>query len=178
MKDLLEPPVPHAFAVNSLSLLVSVCFFFPFAGSLSDRYGRRKCMTIGGVGLGTVGPLLLAAIRKYRTPAVAVSSQCVLGVFLSLWGAPMCAWLYESFDAQARLTSVAIGYNLAQALAGGSVPYWATLFVDKNIPPGILLTVLSVLSLAGLWLGGGGREKRDQTEEAVEMTKTTDNEVI
>jgi hypothetical protein len=28
----------------------------------------------------------------------------------------MCAWLVESFEPQARLTSVSIGYNVAQAL--------------------------------------------------------------
>jgi hypothetical protein len=49
-------------------------------------------------------------------------------------GAPMCAWLVESFDPAARLTSVAIGYNLAQASVGGITPALATYMVDAAGP--------------------------------------------
>ena len=47
-------------------------------------------------------------------------AQMFLGISLSLWGAPMMAWLAESFEPAARLTSVSIGYNIAQACGGGS----------------------------------------------------------
>jgi hypothetical protein len=75
-----------------------------------------------------------------------------LGVSLSLYGAPMCAWLVEAFEPGARLTSVAIGYNFAQAIAGGSTPFIATTLVDIVGPgsPGWILTFLSVTSLIGL----------------------------
>jgi MFS transporter, MHS family, proline/betaine transporter len=85
---------------------------------------------------------------------IAFCSQSLLGVALSLWGAPMCAWLAESFDPVARLTSVAVGYNVAQAIAGGSMPFLATLVVDKMGPetPGYLLSFLAIVALMGLWI--------------------------
>jgi hypothetical protein len=66
----------------------------------------------------------------------------------------MCAWLVESFDPAARLTSVAIGYNLAQASVGGITPALATYMVDAAGPnsPGWILTFLALISLSGLWL--------------------------
>jgi hypothetical protein len=67
----------------------------------------------------------------------------------------MCAWLVESFDPASRLTSVAIGYNIAQALVGGcshTAPALATLRVDSLGPysPGLLLTVFAIISLIRL----------------------------
>lgn len=153
MKELLEPPVPHSFSINAMSLLISVCMFFPVGGKLSDKYGRRPIMTIGAVGLGLGGPILFSVIRQ-RDPLAALISQCLLGFFLTLWGAPMCAWLVESFDPAARLTSVAIGYNIAQATAGGMAPVVATV-LTKDVSrqaPGYILTVLSVIALTGLWV--------------------------
>ena len=85
---------------------------------------------------------------------IAFSAQSMLGLSLSMWGAPMCAWLVESFEPEARLTSVSIGYNVAQAIGGGLSPFLATLLVDEvgTSAPGILLVVLSVTSLCGLWI--------------------------
>eukprot|EP01083_Nonionella_stella_P194627 717735_1 len=48
MADIVDPPVPGAFGVNSLALLLSVCLLFPFAGVLSDKIGRKKTMLTGG----------------------------------------------------------------------------------------------------------------------------------
>jgi MHS family proline/betaine transporter-like MFS transporter len=153
MKDIIEPPVPHSFSINAMSLLLSVCLFFPVAGKISDRWRRRPVMTVGALGIAFVGPVLFWLIRQ-RDPLVALLSQCLLGVFLSLWGAPMCAWLVESFDPAARLTSVAIGYNIAQATAGGLAPVVATVLADdvSRQAPGYILTVLAMIALLGLWV--------------------------
>jgi MFS transporter, MHS family, proline/betaine transporter len=151
MKDLIAPPVPGAFAVNSASLLCSVCVFFPVAGMLSDRCGRVRTMSVGGTMLGILGPVAVLVIgRGSAFPAFA--AQSLLGVALSLFGAPMCAWLAEAFEPEARLTSISIGYNIAQAVAGGSVPFLATELVERLGPasPGWILTALAVLAMAGL----------------------------
>ena len=165
MKDLIDTPVPNAFAVNSMSLLLSVCFFFPYAGILSDRFGRRKIMVFGGSSLGVLSPFLVMLIGR-GSSLLAFLSQCVLGIALSCWGAPMCAWLVESFEPEARLTSVAIGYNVAQAIAGGSTPFLATLLVDNVNPnaPGLILTALAAVGLFGLLVVAPNRESITKTQ--------------
>lgn len=151
MNDLVVPAVPGAFAVNSASLFVSVCLLFPVAGILSDKYGRRRIMIIGGFAMGLLSPIMVIIIGA-GNPYSAFFAQSILGVALSFWGAPMCAWLVEAFPPAARLTSVAIGYNLAQATIGGLTPSLATIMVDTfgMHSPGLLLTALAVLSLIGL----------------------------
>lgn len=102
----------------------------------------------------------------------AFAAQISLGIFLSMWGkfivkmksglsiafltillgAPMMAWLYESFDPSHRLTSVSIGYNIAQFLGGGLSPAIATEMVDKLGPesPGYYVSCVSLIAMIGL----------------------------
>ena len=117
MTDLIDKPVPDAFAVNAVALLLSVCLLFPVAGWLSDTFGRRTIMSIGGVSIMLFSWLIIRAIGQ-GDPWLAFVAQTFLGICLSFWGSPMCAWLVESFDPEARLTSVAVGYNVAHAIVG------------------------------------------------------------
>ena len=151
MAELINPPVPRAFGVNSASLLFSVCLLFPVAGHLSDKYGRVFIMTIGGICMAVLSPILIIIVGQGNQYAAFVA-QSALGIALSFWGSPMCAWLVEAFPPASRLTSVAIGYNLAQAIVGGATPALATLLVDSLGPnsPGLLLTGLAFISLVGL----------------------------
>jgi MHS family proline/betaine transporter-like MFS transporter len=61
----------------------------------------------------------------------------------------------ETFPPEARLTSVAVGYNIALALLGGTTPALATYLVDEvgALAPSYILSGVSVLSLIGLYLG-------------------------
>ena len=151
MADLIETPVPNSFAINSASLGFSVCLLFPLAGWLSDWFGRKRIMALGGLLIGSLSPLMIALIGSGNALS-AFLAQSFLGICLSLWGAPMMAWLAESFEPAARLTSVAIGYNVAQALGGGMSPAIATELVDKlgTKTPGFYITTMASVSLLGL----------------------------
>jgi hypothetical protein len=74
----------------------------------------------------------------------------------------VCSWLIESFPPAIRLTSVAVGYNIAQAVVGGSSPALATYLQDQygNSSPGYMISVIACFSLAGLSLSafGPGRQ--------------------
>jgi MHS family proline/betaine transporter-like MFS transporter len=150
MSDLIVPPVPGAFAVNSASLFC-ICLVFPLGGILSDWFGRKKVMLLGGIGMGVFSPLCIIVIG-WGNPFASFFAQTTMGSCLTLWGAPMMAWLVEGFPPAARLTSVGIGYNIAQATSGGFAPAVATMLVDKygKHAPGFILTGLAVLSSTGL----------------------------
>uniref|UniRef100_A0A7S1BSZ5 Major facilitator superfamily (MFS) profile domain-containing protein n=1 Tax=Corethron hystrix TaxID=216773 RepID=A0A7S1BSZ5_9STRA len=154
MQDLCRRPLDQAFLVNAAALFLGVCLLFPLAGWLSDRHGRRAVMTLGGAGLALFARPLLGVIGSSGDPWTAFGAQLLLGIGLSFWGAPMGAWLAESFPPEARLTSVAVGYNLAHAVVGGATPAVATYLVDAAGPasPGWIYVVVSVVSLTGLWI--------------------------
>jgi len=166
MDDLVNPPVPKGFLVNSAALFLSVCLLFPIAGILSDMFGRYKIMLFGGVSLGVLSPLCLAVISKGNSVA-AFFAQSAMGIALSLWGAPMCAWLVESFPPAMRLTSVAVGYNIAQALVGGASPALATWLADNValISPGFYISFIACLSVIGLCIGPDPIEEDENIEK-------------
>lgn len=183
MKKLVSPAVPYAFWVNSCALFFSVCLLFPVAGMLSDRYGRSRTMTIGGVAFALLAPLSVFVIGK-GDAVLAFLAQSCLGICLSLWGAPMMAWLVESFPPDARLTSVAIGYNVAQAIMGSTTPSIATVMADAwYVSPGFLLSGIALCSLFGLHcvaLPTNNLQRLPQDDSSVfELTETrvTDQEL-
>ena len=175
METLLDPPIPKAFMVSSSSLFFSVCIFFPFAGMLSDWYGRVRVMSVGGMLLFVGGPLSVSIIGL-GSPLVAFLAQSILGIALSLYGAPMMSWLVESFPPEARLTAVSIGYNLAQASVGGPTPAIATILVDKfgKHSPGFLLSLMSTIALIGLYIAPKRNIDMDEFEP-VSPTERSDS---
>lgn len=174
MSELIEKKIPGAFGINSLALLLSVCLLFPIAGILSDRFGRVRVMVIGGTLLGLLSPIFVFLISK-GSPYVAFFCQFLMGIFLSLWGAPMCAWLVESFEPSARLTSIAVGYNLAHAIAGGSAPALATILADHVAfwTPGLVISFLAVVSVTGLLIVAPS--KPPHHAEAIELVHQDDH---
>jgi hypothetical protein len=54
-----------------------------------------------------------------------------------------------------RLTSVAVGYNFAQAIVGGSSPALATYLVDQYglHSPGFMVSIIALFSVTGLCMG-------------------------
>ncbi|VEU40486.1 unnamed protein product [Pseudo-nitzschia multistriata] len=152
MEDLMEPPVPEAFWVNSLGLLLGMTWVLPVAGSISDRVGRIPIMTASGLLLAALGPVCLILISK-GNPFVAVASQLVLGTLLSFFGGPLCAWLVESFSPEVRMTSASIGYDVSHAIAGGFSPAIATALYTSygTAATGLVYVIFGLLSVAGLY---------------------------
>ena len=66
----------------------------------------------------------------------------------------MMTWLVESFPEKIRLTSISVGYNVAQAILGGMSPFLATYLVDRDglNSPGYLLSLIGVISMIGLYI--------------------------
>jgi len=153
MEELLESPIPHAFWINSASLFFGMMLVIPMAGSLSDVLGRRLTMTVSAISIAVLGPVMVFVISR-GVALNAFFAQWSLGVMLSFYGGPICAWLVESFDPKVRLTSASLGYDLAHATAGGFSPLLATVLVNNYgiTSPGLIYPVFAVTSLIGLYL--------------------------
>ena len=111
MEELMDPPMPGAFWINSLGLLFGMTWVLPIAGAISDRVGRTLMMTISGILLTGLGPVCLILISRGNV-IVAFFSQLMLGLLLSFYGGPLCAWLVENFPPEVRMTSASIGYDM------------------------------------------------------------------
>lgn len=153
MVDIADPPVPHAFTINAWCLFVTMVVLFPFAGWLSDVYGRKMVMTSGALGIFFFSPFAMNVISQGAFVPVAMT-QLFLGVFLGMFGAPMCSWMAESFSPESRFSSLALGYNVSMAIGGGLSPSVATWLVQEYDPraAGLLLSSFAAVSLVGLHL--------------------------
>jgi MHS family proline/betaine transporter-like MFS transporter len=153
MDVLAEPPKEHAFWINAMSLLIGLILPLPLAGMLSDYIGHFKVMCFGAFGLSIVGPIGMMTIAS-GSDKDAFCAQCVIGVFLALFGAPMNAWLVDLFPAKIRLTSASLGYDLASCSASAFSPLVATLLTQNRGPNAVggIYTVFAVVAFGGMFL--------------------------
>ena len=169
METLADPPVPHAFAITSMVGFLAIFANF-IGGYIADYIGRRSLvMVVTATLIGIIGPIILYGIASTSDPYVAFGGQISLGLLLAIWNGAMLPWMVTQFPKHLRLTSMNIGYNLAVGICGGFSPAIATILVDRvsAFSPGLILTILSVVSIFGIYLGstGGG-----SSTGGVEMT--------
>lgn len=116
--------------VNFLALLLMVAGI-PFMGFLSDIWGRKPVFLLGVVGLALlifpVFHLLLTQNYWY-----VLWAELLLALVLTPINATVPTLLAELFPTAVRATGVSLGYNLAQALFGGTMPLVALTLVEYS----------------------------------------------
>ncbi|MGN9788783.1 MFS transporter [Nonomuraea sp. ZG12] len=148
-------PRTTALMLSAVGLTLYACLC-PFAGALSDRFGRRSMNIIGSFGLA------LVAYPAFVLMSGGGSFQIVLAIFIfaifqSMVSVTTVVMLTELFPAQTRGSGSAIGFNLGLALIGGPGPFIAaaiaTAFTDKAMPAIYMVAVALAGALVVLrWL--------------------------
>jgi MFS transporter, MHS family, proline/betaine transporter len=148
----LQEPIGTTPEVATLGATLATILYalaVPFAGLLSDHVGRRPVMAGGAV-------LTLAlaypdfALLDDATAAAAIAGQLILMVLVLLYIGPWAAAISELLPTATRFTGVAIGYQLAMAIFGGTAPLVATLLIKTtgdNQAPAFYLIGASALIL-------------------------------
>ncbi|HEX2524809.1 MAG TPA: MFS transporter [Geminicoccus sp.] len=141
----------EAFVINTASMLVML-MCLPLYGILSDRIGRKLVLTIQMIGVIVLSIPLFALISSHL-PIWIMLGQIGFAVLLAGIGGVIPSMLMEAFSSQARNTAMAISYNAAMALVGGTAPMVATALMARTQNPMTLayyMMGLSLLSLIGV----------------------------
>jgi MFS transporter, MHS family, proline/betaine transporter len=110
--------------------MLTMMAFLPFAGMLSDRFGRKTMWWISLVGL------FVAAVPMFQLMAHGMSGALIGFAVLGLLYVPQLATISAMFPAMfpthVRYCGMAIAYNVSTSLFGGTAPIVSDWLVDKT----------------------------------------------
>ena len=104
-------------AVLIANVLVIPILFI--AGSLSDRYGRRR-LFMAGVVLTGIWSFAVFPIIETRSFAWITTALLIGACFNSLTYGPMAAMFAELFSTRVRCSAVSLAYQLGAIVGGGA----------------------------------------------------------
>ncbi|WP_133128109.1 MFS transporter [Legionella nagasakiensis] len=119
-----------ALLINFISLFL-LTLLIPVMGLLSDYLGRKVVFLSGIIGIFLLAfPifwLLMSGSWWY-----ALGSELLLGIVLSPINATVPTIIAEMFPTMVRASGTSIGYNIGQALFGGTAPLIAILLIEMT----------------------------------------------
>jgi MFS transporter, MHS family, proline/betaine transporter len=139
---------PKALLLNSIGLAAMMAMV-PFVGSLSDRFGRKRILFIGCIGLIPFSVPLLAWMGHGTVLAI-VTGQFGFALLLGCFIGASPGFLVEAFPKHVRCSGLSVGYNLSMSLFGGTVPMiavWLMTETGNPLSPAWYLAAVSVISV-------------------------------
>jgi MFS family permease len=143
------------------------------AGSLSDRYGRRR-LFMAGVALMGIWSFVLFPLIETRSFMCITTAVLVGSCFNSLTYGPMAAMFAELFSTRVRCSAVSLAYQLGAIVGGGMAPIIATALFAKfhsNVGVSIYVSGACLLSLwcASMLSETRGAELDERTASATAL---------
>ncbi|WP_269759154.1 MFS transporter [Variovorax sp. E3] len=131
---------------------VAMAILMPFWGGLSDRWGRRRVLSIGFLGyMLLVWPMMV--LMDQQSIGLAALAMFVIALPLPIVQSVGYPTYAEQFPTRIRYTGMAFSFNIGAILGGGVTPYVATSLIAStgNLKsPAILLIAAAIFSLLAL----------------------------
>ncbi|MET1081869.1 MAG: MFS transporter [Burkholderiales bacterium] len=124
------PPVPHALLINTLCMVLLIATM-PIAGLLADRFGYKRILGAGALVTG----VLVYPLFRWIDSGTMLATAAALAIFALINGllqGAMPVAMAELFPARLRYSAMAIGYNFALAIFGGTAPLVATWLIKTT----------------------------------------------
>ncbi|NUX99510.1 MFS transporter [Paraburkholderia youngii] len=119
------------------------------AGTLSDRFGRKRLLTAGALWIALVAYPSVWLAANGSLPWV-VLGQIAIGIGIGLYGATCTVTSTELFPTQSRATAHALAYQITVAILGGTTPLmcaWLISALNTPLAPGWYVTGFAVVNL-------------------------------
>ncbi|SBS74947.1 General substrate transporter [uncultured Mycobacterium sp.] len=124
----------------------------PYAGRLSDHYGRKPVYLVGAIGAGAWGFFAFPMMNSGRY--LLIMSSIILGLIIhAFMYAPQPALMAEMFPTRMRYSGVSLGYQVTAIFAGSLAPIIAVKLLSvygSAIPIAIYLAAAAVITLIAL----------------------------
>lgn len=121
---------PVTLLLNAVMLALQLVLL-PLGGAMSDRIGRKAQMALGTLGFILLTWPLYNLIDRGSLVAV-LAGQAGFSLLQATISSAMPAFNVEALPKHVRCTALSSGYNLAQALFGGTVPMVAVALIKAT----------------------------------------------
>ena len=129
----------------------------PVFGSLSDRYGRIRVLTLAMLTIAASSYPLFLLLTTWPTVTTLMWVQGLVGVLIAACLGPIPALLSDIFPTQTRGTGLALSYNFSVTLFGGFSPLIVTWMIStsgsKMAPSFYVITTALISLVAVITLG-------------------------
>ncbi|MET7287380.1 MFS transporter [Streptomyces sp. NPDC005573] len=125
----------------------------PLAGHLSDRYGRRTLILVGGLGVAAWAFPYFALVGTASAPLILVA-VAVGFFFQGLTYGPMAAFLSELFAPHVRYSSASLAYQLSAIVVSGGTPIVMTAVIARTGATTLVaayIALMGLITFAGAW---------------------------
>lgn len=136
-----------------LGVMVVMMAVQPFAGKLSDRFGRRPVIAAGCAGFLVLSVPALLLIRQGSLAAIALG-MAALGLLLVCFTSAMPSTLPALFPTKVRYGSLSIGFNISVSLFGGTTPLVVTALIGatgNKMMPAYYMMAAAVIGGIAVW---------------------------
>jgi MHS family proline/betaine transporter-like MFS transporter len=133
----------------STAAAIAVIVVTPFAGTLSDRLGRKPVL-ISLCALSAILPVALFYWMAQGSPSYALWGALILAGVAGAISAVGAITTAEQFPGEGRISGLALGATSATAIFGGLTPYVAQVLTERTgstLVPGAMIAAVAVLVL-------------------------------
>jgi proline/betaine transport protein TphA len=120
--------LPHALEINFIALTF-LTLFIPIMGTLSDYIGYSRLFKVGlFLLIAFIFPVFL--LLQQHDFIHALYGELLLSVLLAPINATIATLITDMFPTDIRASGISIGYNIGQALFGGTLPLIAITLIE------------------------------------------------
>ncbi|MEM9591895.1 MAG: MFS transporter [Pseudomonadota bacterium] len=141
----------EALTISTLGLMALMAMTV-YAGSLSDRIGRKRVLRASAIAA-IVFALPLFYLLSQGNFWIALACQFAFAVIVGAYSGTAPATITEIVPGHLRVTCTSLGYNLSMALFGGTTPMIALLLIKETgsiVVPALYVMAAAAVSLVVL----------------------------